>query len=356
VPNKAAQVSDANKTILPDKAGDWSAVGVSRILGTDQIAVLLDGDVYMEYGLQALTIRFYTNGKTKLAVELFQTHFASEAYGLFTFIRSNSALKREAFQAGHFVVSVSGEVGHMADHSLIDSLKRSLISDEGEMPSLPLNLPEEHKLSNTDNYVIGPVALGHIKELADLKDIINFAGGTQAVTASYKNGDGQMSLIIFEFHTPQLATDGYSQIQKYFERLLASERRLRLLKRVGNYIIVATNVQDISSAEGVIAKIRYSPQIYWEGRKITNIPFQFRPPDPIVIEEASQTANMIIRTFYWIGVMISGAIVIGFITGGSLFYWNRYRRSKLGIDNAFSDDGKTVRLNLKQDNKDWHRL
>ena len=163
-----------------------------------------------------------------------------------------------------------------------------------------------------------------------------------------------MSLIIFEFHTPQLATDGYAQIQKHLEGLRVSGRDTRLLRRIGNYIVVAANVQDTTSAESVIAKIKYSPKIYWEGKKITNIPFQFRPPDPIVIEEASQTANMIIRTFYWIGVMISGAIIIGFISGGSLFYLNRYRRRKLGIDDVFSDAGGTIRLDLNQNNKDWH--
>ena len=69
-------------------------------------------------------------------------------------------------------------------------------------------------------------------------------------------------------------------------------------------------------------------------------------PDPLAIQEASQTASMIVRTFYWIGIMITGAIIIGFITGGSFFYWKRYRRRKLGVDDIFSDAGGTVRLNL----------
>lgn len=353
--NKASQVSGINNPKLPDKAGDWSAVGAARVLSADQISALPDGDVYTEYGLQTLTVRFYTDGKTKLAVELFQTHFPSEAYGLFTFIRSYPALKRPAFQTGHFLVSLSGDLDAMeTDHSLIDSLKGHIISDEGEMPSLPFNLPAEHKINNTDKYVIGPAALGRIKEFADLKEVVNFAGGTQAVAANYQNGNGQMSLIIFEFHTPQLATDGYTQIQNHLEALPAPERSMRLLKRIGNYIVMATNVQDTSSAESIIAKIRYSPKVYWEGKKITNIPLQFRPPDPIVIEEASQTANMIIRTFYWIGVMISGAIVMGFIAGSSLYYWNRYRWRKLGND-GFSDADGSVRLHLNEEDKDWHR-
>ncbi|MEP7337397.1 MAG: DUF6599 family protein [Acidobacteriota bacterium] len=356
VSNKASQVSDINNPKLPDKVGDWSAIGAARTLSADQISALPDGDVYTEYGLQTLTVRFYTDGKTKLAVELFQTHFASEAYGLFTFIRSYLPPKRQSFQTGHFLASVSGEVDTMeVDHSLIDSLKGHIVSDEGEMPSLPFNLPGEHKINNTDKYIVGPVALGRIKEFADLKDVVNFAGGTQAVAANYQNGNGQMSLIIFEFHTPQLATDGNAQIQNHLEALPVPEGNLRLLKRIGNYIVVATNVQDTPSAEGIIAKVRYSPKVYWEGKKITNIPLQFRPPDPIVMEEASQTANMIIRTFYWIGVMISGAIIMGFIAGSSLYYWNRYRWRKFGSDEAFSDADGSVRLHLNQEDNNWPR-
>jgi hypothetical protein len=44
--------------------------------------------------------------------------------------------------------------------------------------------------------------------------------------------------------------------------------------------------------------------------------------------------------------MLLSAILIGIIAGGSLFYWNRYRRRKLGLDDLFSDAGGTVRLNL----------
>jgi hypothetical protein len=194
--------------------------------------------------------------------------------------------------------------------------------------------------------VIGPLALAQVKEFADFKDMVNFSGGTHAVIANYNNAGGNLSLIIVEYHTPQLATDGYSQFQNYFGTISAQEKNSRLLRRIGNYVVTAINVQDMLGAENIIAQIKYSPKVYWEGKKITDLPIQFRPPDPLAIEEASQTASMIIRTFYWIGIMILGAIVIGFITGGSFFYWKRYRRRKLGIDDIFSDAGGTVRLNL----------
>jgi hypothetical protein len=348
VSNRAGKIHDINKTLLPDKIGnEWKAMGNPHTLDAAQFSALPDGDVYAEYGLITLTTRFYTNGKAKAAVELFQTHFASEAYGLFTFIQGYSDKNRLAFYKGQFLAGVScdGEDTNSLQ-SIIDVLKKNITLEEGDLPSLPFNLPEEGKVRNTEKYVIGPVALERIKEFSDLKDVVNFNGGTYAAIANYQTAGQEISLAVFEYHTPQLATDGYTRFQNYLESIPTSKKSSRLLRRIGNYIVIADNVREAGPAEAIIAKIKYSPQIYWEGKKITNVPIQFRPADPIAIEEASQTANMIIRTFYWIGVMIFAAILIGFVAGSSLFYWNRYRRQKLGIDDVFSDAGGTVRLNL----------
>jgi len=345
-----ANASGINTTILPDKVGEnWQAIGHTSVLSADQASILPDGDIYAEYGLQTLTTRFYSNGREKLAVELFQTRFASEAYGLFTYLRSKASEKYQMFCTGPLSVRISSESeSQTVDQAFINTLKKGIVNQEGELPSLPFNLPEEYKVGESERYVIGALALAQIREFADLKDVIGFAGGTQAAMAKYQNGGGQMSLVIFEYLTPQLATDGYAQIRKYFESLSPQEKNSRLLRRIGNYIVFAANIQDIPGAENIFAKIKYAPQISWEGRKITDLPIQLRPTDPIVFEEASQTAQMIVRTFYWIGVMIFGAILIGFIAGSSFFYWNRYRRRKSGIDDMFSDAGGTVRLNLDE--------
>ena len=252
-----------------------------------------------------------------------------------------------AFYTGPLLVRLSAESEEdTIDQSFLADLKTLLATDEGELPALPFNLPEQGKIAGTERYVIGPLALAQMKEFEGLKNVVNFSGGTHAVMANYGNGNSNLGLIIVEYHTPQLASDGHSQFQNYFNNLTTQEKSSWLLKRIGNYVVAAANVQDIQATESIIAQIKYSPKVYWEGKKITDLPIQFRPPDPLAIQEASQTASMIVRTFYWIGIMITGAIVIGFITGGSFFYWKRYRRRKLGIDEIFSDAGGTVRLNL----------
>ncbi|MEP7269891.1 MAG: hypothetical protein ABI882_00210, partial [Acidobacteriota bacterium] len=78
----------------------------------------------------------------------------------------------------------------------------------------------------------------------------------------------------------------------------------------------------------------------------TSIPFQYRPPDPAAIEEMRDTATVLLRTFYGIGLMIVASIILGVFAGWTVFYWRKQKRRRLGKDDYFSDAGDTIRLNL----------
>jgi len=347
-----SQASDQSKKIfrLPDKLGqNFVSVGRSQTLSAEQCLTLPDGTVYKEFGLESLVSSRYTDGQSTVTVEAFQMKFDSDAFGLFTYNRGLQLENRHEFFTGRHFVSISSEaIKSISLDPIIQSLKENLNSSNSDPSPLPSHLPEEGKLADSEKYLIGPVVLAKIQEFSDLKEVVNFSGGTEATIAKYSDGNGTFSLMIVEYHTPQLATDGEAQFQNYFGKLPEQERSQRILKRIGNYVAITTTVQDRARAEQIVSAIKYTPVVYWEARKITDIPVAFRPPDPLAVEEASQTANMLVRTFYWIGVMLFGAIVLGVISGSIFFYWNRYRRRKLGLDNMFSDSDGTVRLNLEE--------
>lgn len=347
---QTANSSGSDKILLPDKLGEnWRAIGIARALSADQSSVLPDGDVYREYWLENLSSRIYTDGKNSVAIEVFRMQYDSGAYGLFTFNRARLPENRRESYSGRYLISLSSDTINSVPHQeLMQLLKANLDSSIGELPPLPSHLPAENKISGSDVYLVGTAALAKTEGFSDLKDVVNFSGGTEIAIGKYRGGNGVFNLAIVEYHTPQLASDGYAQFQAYFNGLPEQDKTQRLLKRIGNYVVLTTAVQDMPSVEKTIAQIKYNPGVYWEGKKITDIPIAFRPPDPLVVAEASQTANMLIRTFYWIGVMLFGAIVLGIISGWIFFSWNRYRRRKLGLDNIFSDAGGTVRLNLDE--------
>ncbi|MCI0336141.1 MAG: hypothetical protein L0226_01065 [Acidobacteria bacterium] len=334
--------------LLPDSLGEkWRATGPPRALNSAEWIILPDADVYGEYGLQRLISRIYSDGTTKASIEIFEMSYASGAFGLFTFNRNSLSSNRQEFHAGRYLVSIAGERNDKPiDPILIESLKKQFASELGQLPFLPSHLPEQHKIAGSEKYLIGSASLARVKGFSDLKDVINFEGGVEAITADYQNGIGRMSLIIVEYHTPQTATEGLLRASRYFESLSPSEKERRIFKRVGNYVVQAINVNDHREAAGIVNQIKYNPKVYWEGQKLSDIPIAFRPPDPAAVEEATKTMKILIRSFYWIGAMLSVSILLGMVAGGFYFYWRRYRRRKLGLEDIFSDAGGSVRLNL----------
>lgn len=353
VQGQAIESSKHDRFSLPDKLPDnWRANGATQNLSADQCLVLPDGEVFREYGLETLITRHYSNGPKKILVEIHRMKFPSGAFGLFTFYRYSHKDDRQSFHVGRYLISISGKNAQPDSlNSTIEFLRKELSqqtssNDEDRLSPLPSHLPELNKKSDSEIYLIGPTAISRIQEFADLKDVINFDGGTEAVAADYHHSSGVMNLLIIEFHTPQLATEGFARFQNHFSQI-AEEKKTRIRhKRIGNYVVWAVNVADSSLADQVISQIKYNPSVSWEGKRLSDIPLAFRPPDPVAIEEASQTALMLIRTFYWVGLMLLGAIFFGVITGGSVFYWKRYQRRKQGIDDVFSDAGGSLRLNL----------
>ncbi len=346
--SQSSYTSQQLRDLLPARLGEtWRAAGQSRIWHIEQFSALPDADVYSEYGLQKIISRAYTNGKTRITVEIFDLSFISGAYGLFTFNRVFLQPNRHEFYEGRYLISISSDSdGKVIDRSLIDAVKPDLIGEVGQFPFLPSHLPVPDRIAESEKYIVGPAALTKLKVFGDLKNLIGFDGGVQVITADYRNGDGIMNLMIIEYHTPQSASDGYARIESYFNSLPQQEKEKRMLKRIGNYIVEAVNIQDRNSAQNIVGQIKYEAKVYWAGRKLSDVPLEFRPPDPVALEEARRTVQVLLRSFYWIGAMLLSAILLGIIAGSSLFYWNRYRRRKLGLDNLFSDAGGSLRLNL----------
>jgi len=336
------------KELLPDRLGDrWQAVSQARVFDAQRLSSLPDADVLAEYGLQRVISRVYSDGKARASVEVFELNFISNAYGLFTFNRGQLPPNSREFYQNRYVVRISNSAPDGdSDQQLFEAIKPNLIGGEGQLPTLPLHLPEADKIAESEKYIVGPAALTRLKNFSELKDAIKFDTGVEVTTADYRSGSGQMSLIIVEYHTPQSASDGHAQIQGYFNTLPQIEKDRRILKRVGNYVVAIVNIQDMSAAQNIAGQIKYETKIYWAGRKFSDIPLEYRPPDPVAIEEATGTVKVLLRSFYTMGAVLLSAILLGFTAGCLLFYWKRYRRRKLGLDDLFSDAGGSIRLNL----------
>ena len=342
------QAQSDDRELLPDRLGQkWRAVSQARILDGQRLSNLPDADVHGEYGLRRVVSRVYTDGRVESSVEVFELNLVPGAYGLFTFNRGELPPNIREFHEGRYVVRVSRRRGDEdSDRRMFEAIKPNLIGGEGELPSLPLHLPEAERIAGSEKYIIGPAALARLKNFSGLKDVIGFGAGAEVTTAAYRNGGGQMNLIIVEYFTPQTASDGHARIQDHFNALPQPEKDRLILNRIGSYVVAMSNIQDMPAAQNIVGQIKYEKRIYWAGRKFTDIPLDFRPPDPLAVEDTVRTVRVLIRSFYWTGITILSGLFLGLVAGVLLFQWKRYRRRKLGLDDMFSDAGGTLRLNL----------
>src|SRR5262247_1749082 len=170
------RAQSGDKELLPDRLGQrWRAASPARVLDGQRLSGLPDADVLGEYGLQRVVSRVYTNGRVESSVEVFDLNLIPGAYGLFTFNRGQLPPNSREFYQGRYVVRVSRrEADADSDRQMFEAIKPGLIGGEGELPPLPLHLPEADKVAESEKYVVGPAALARLKKFSGLKDAIGF--------------------------------------------------------------------------------------------------------------------------------------------------------------------------------------
>ncbi len=345
-PLQVISLASANtkKLSLPDKLGDgWQAPGPAQMFSGAEAKRLEQGEVGLEYELQSGVRRSYAKGKERLLVELFEMRFSSGAYGFYTFNRLLATAHQQQFCAGRYVIRLRGvKLTEVSATELLRELP-PFSNGKAELPPLVDHLPKAARVAASEFYVTGAQALAQDKRFGFLSPAVRFDNtGVEAAAALYQANQpaNQLSIgiIIFEFQTPQLASDGYASLEAAINAQPDPARRQTWLKRVGNYAVVTTGTTEQAVAEQLTSEIQYTPKVTWAGDKFTSIPLAVRPPDPAAIEEAMQTASILLRTFYWIGIMLLIAIFLGLLAGSSFFYWRRSRKIEDGPNVLFFDE------------------
>ncbi len=334
-------LAQKNSARLPAKFSDsWKAIGEAKNITSE-----FKAPIYTEYGLKSVFSRQYSNGKNKITIHAFETEFTSQAFGLMTIERSLG--KIGSFQNGNYFFRATPWEENTSQKINLSQLSVELENNDfSEMPTLQTNLPGQGKIQESEKFILGKEALAQVQIFADFKEVIDFTGGTLVAIADYEN---KMSLMIVEYQTPQFATDGALKLQQHFDAQSPEIKNTRIIRRVGNYVVEGINVSDQKAAEELIKQIKYAPRVYWEGKGITALPMDQRPPDPYILNETIQTGRFIVAAFYWIGALALSTIFLGIFFGGVFFYTRKAKRKRMGMADGFSDSGGLTTLNLLDD-------
>ena len=161
-------------------------------------------------------------------------------------------------------------------------------------------------------------------------ELVEFAGGTEAVTAPYKEG----KILIIEYPSPQTSTEAD---YKFKESLAQSGQNPPIFyRRIGNYNAFVFDSTDEAAANNLLDQVKYEKDIQWLG---TN-PFMFHRAERQFVV---QTADLFTTTFLLIALGIGFTMVAGIVAGVFYFYVREQKRSTM---ETFSDAGGMTRLNL----------
>jgi len=212
------------------------------------------------------------------------------------------------------------------------TVKSQEYSEEDGIPVLIKHLPDWENVRNravlTHNVEDLRTALGE----RPIFDLINFAGGTEAVTVNYPQG----KLLLIEYSTPQFSVD---MDAKTVQRLAEIGQNQKIYyRRIGNYNAFVFDSPDEASAAFLLDQIVYDKEIQWLGEN----PFMLRKAERIFIES---TSDLFFSTLFIIILGLVVGIVGGIVAGFLFFYVRDHRRATM---EAFSDAGGMIRLNIDE--------
>jgi hypothetical protein len=262
---------------LPSSLPGWSAGPAARRAAEAGLERLSYdwAPIFREYGAVSVESRSYERNGSKLAVTVHQMRDPTGAYGLFTFMRTEdleggklgelSALSdtRALVAVGNLLLSVHGTnltrlVGDL--NGLVASLypKARL----GPLPTVGDYLPAKEQIPGSRRYAAGPVTLAHLWPLAD-GDWIGFSDGAEVEWARYRTSNGEVTLIVASYPTPQVAGQRILQIEKTLKDAPGSAGANSVAVRSVSLIAIATGAPSRAAAEALLKRIRYASEVTW---------------------------------------------------------------------------------------------
>lgn len=206
--------------------------------------------------------------------------------------------------------------------------KSQEVSEIDGIPVLVKHLPDWEGVYTQTVFAVDIEKLKSAIGDRTILDVIDFSGGTEAVTAQYDAG----RLLIIEYTTPQGSIDADKRFNAALDE---SENNSTVYRRIGNYNVLVFDAVNKSAANGLIDQVKYEKDITWLGEN----PFRISAERVFVLT----TANIFTSTVWVIVLGIGLSIVVGVVVGCIFFLLRKKRRA---TQTTYTDAGGMTRLNL----------
>jgi hypothetical protein len=297
-----------------------------------------DAPVLKEYGFAGFETASYSRYGRTMQVKAARFKDASGAYGAFTYYlqpqmqkedigdKGASNNNRVLFYRGNILVdSALGQVTAMSAEDLraMSAALPKPTAAISALPTLPGDLPKQSLIPETARYIMGPVALSRLGVPLP-SGLIDFSMSPEVEFAQYRSSNGDASLTLINYPTPQIAAERLKAIQA------AALPGTFYFRRSGPLVAAVSGNIPQSEAESLLASVNYDADVTW------NQPTKPNPKD----DPYSLVLSLVLLIAFVLGV----ALIFGFAFGGV-----RLAAKKLFPNRVFDrpEDVEIIRLNLK---------
>jgi hypothetical protein len=334
---RATPAATSTPAILPSQFSGWQISGSPQASKDPAVADPANAALLKEYGFIDFESATYSrDGGRKLTLKAARFADATGSYGAFTYYKLPQMLKetipdqaaslneRVLFYRGNILVDVVFEKLSAMSAAELRELSQGLPLPAGNsrnLPSLPAYLPKLGYVKNTAKYVVGPVGLEKIGSPLPAQ-LVDFSVGSEVALGTYQTSDGQATLMLISYPTPQIAAEHL--------RLLDAARQPNpqqpgspatlstkpvFDKRTGPMLVIATGAISPDDAKSLLSSVNYEADVTWNENTYTG--------------KKNNLGNLLLNVFLLCAILMAFSAVAGLAFGGIRLFFNRILPERL---------------------------
>lgn len=281
-----ANLPASAQTTLPDSFAGWTASSKGDL----QPAAVYNGDhvgsmmaersaaALKEYGFVSGEQGTYVRGADSLEIKLYKMKDASGAYGQYFYLGTpdlvTSSLADYSAMSPNRALVLDGNLVLDIRGRDLPKLKPDLKSlaayvaphaQQGGFPTLLRHMPKKGKIEGTDYYVLGPSVLYQLAPISQ-DDWLGFSQDTEAELAKYRVEGHEVTLVIADFPTPQLATKKLADLQQEFNvngSKSNSEGQPLFAKRSLTLLAITVGARSQAEADTLLNQVHTNTEVTW---------------------------------------------------------------------------------------------
>jgi hypothetical protein len=352
----AKTAEKAPPPLLPTDFAGWQLAAPTTTSTAPEAADSANADLLKEDGFAQFASATYTRNGDKLSVRAIRFVDASGAYAAYTFYRRPGLPKQEVGFGGVFdgtrvlfwqsATLVDATFDHLTGMSAAElrELAGSLPMADGGAgvpPPLPGYLPQVGLDPQSTRYALGPI--GYVRGGGLLpSSLVDFNRGAEVLTAQYSGRDGDGSLTLMEYPTPQLAANRASAVAAFLAagntpatqwstQLAASSPAALQSRRSGPLLAMSSGNFSAEAARKLISGVNYNADVTW------NHPQGY-------VSEVSKTAKLLVGIITLTAILGGAALLLGIFLGGGRALYRRLR----GKPASTLADAEFISLHLRE--------